>query len=55
MTTPSIPTTDRPAADRDTVRPSASPAAGDLPPAVLARTDASEPAELAVVVVRGYN
>lgn len=55
MMTPQSSTADRQATSPQAGSPApARPDAGE-PPAVLARADASEPAELAVVAVRGYN
>lgn len=56
MMPPQSTTADRPASSPQAASPApARPEAGEPPPAVLARADASEPAELAVVAVRGYN
>lgn len=56
MTIPQATSNDRPAAQPcSTQPPPVRPGAGDIRPPVLARSDASEPAELAPVAVRGYN
>lgn len=55
MITPQSSTTDRPGKPQSASPAPARTSAGEPPPPVLARADASEPAELAVVAVRGYN